>query len=140
MSKDETNLTDAMVRHPKWEKVETGYEFQAGEPYRRENRYVAVERRRNYSFIGDGCEYFRDTTWQAPVKPPKVGDLIETVEQAESLPIETMAVSRLNTAFRKEGMNEWRRVAEGGALMAVDFEMAGHGDRIIYLPGVYYAE
>ena len=121
-----------MVRHPKWEKVEADYEFQQGEPYRRENGYVAVERRRNYSFTGDGCEYFRDTTWQAPVKPLKLGDLIETVEQAASLPIGTIAVSPGNEAFRKAATNEWWWV-DIDALIT-DIHMAGHGDRIIYLP------
>lgn len=137
MSKDGTKMTDisgSMVRHPKWEKVEAGYEFQPGEPYRHENGYAAVERRRNYSFIGDGCEYFRDTTWQAPVKPSKVGDIIETVEQAESLPIGTIAVSMTNEPIRKVGINEWRLVnAERGQLI-VDYMMADEDDRIIYLP------
>ena len=134
MSKDETNLTDVMVRHPKWEKVEAGYEFQQGEPYRHENGYAAVERRRNYSFIGDGCEYFRDTTWQAPVKPLKVGDLIETEEEVASLPIGTIVVSMTNEPIRKVDMDEWRRVNAGRGLLLADFEMTGQGDRIIYLP------
>ena len=135
MSKD---LTDVMVRHPKWEKVEADYEFQPGEPYRHENGYVAVERRRNSSFIRDGCEYFRDTTWQPPVKPLKVGDLIETVEQAALLPIGTIAVTKGNTAFRKAATNEWWWVDKGTPI--IDMHMAGYGDRIIYLPSGDFSE
>ena len=142
MSKDETKknntpLTDvsgSMVRHPKWEKVEADYEFQPGEPYRHENGYTAVEGRRNHSFISDNYNYFRDTTWQAPVKPSKVGDLIETVEQAESLPIGTIAVSMVNEPIRKVGMNEWRLVNAERSQLVLDYMMADEGDRIIYLP------
>ena len=134
MSKDETNLTDAMVRHPKWEKVEVGYEFQPGEPHRYEDEYGAVEHREHYAltFHDNGYVYFRDTTWQPPVKPLKVGDLIETVEQAESLPIGTIVVSRLNAPIRKANTDEWRRVDKEALI--IDIHMAGQGDRIIYLP------
>ena len=128
-----TDVSGSMVRHPKWEKVEADYEFQPGEPYRHENGYAAVEGRRNHSFISDNYKYFRDTTWQAPVKPSKVGDLIDTVEQAASLPVGTIAVSWDNTAIRKVGIGAWQRVG-GTTGPFSDYCMAGYGDRIIYLP------
>ena len=141
---EETKMTDvsgSMVRHPKWEKVEAGYEFQTGEPLRCEDKYGAFEHRRNFPITdpGDGYTHFRDTTWQPPVKPLKVGDLIETVEQAESLPIGTIAVTKSNVAYRKAGMNEWRKDLGAASpfadyLMVVNIDMAGYGDRIIYLP------
>lgn len=136
MIKEETKMTDvsgSMVRHPKWEKVEAGYEFQTGEPLRCEDEYGAFEGRRNHSFISDNYKYFRDTTWQAPVEPLKVGDIIETVEQAEWLPIGTIAVTKRNAAFRKAGMNKWWWVDEEICQIS-NIDMAGDGDRIIYLP------
>lgn len=89
---DNTPLTDvsgSMVRHPKWEKVEAGYEFLPGELRRYENEYGAVEHRRDYPFTdhGDGYAYFRDTTWQESVEPLKVGDIIETVDDLRRLPL-----------------------------------------------------
>ena len=137
MIKDETNLTDVMVRHPKWEKVGVGYAFQTGEPKRVESpNGTAGENVTAHIYIISAREqntYFRDITWQPPIEPPKVGDLIETVEQAESLPIGTIAVSRLNTPIRKVGIDAWQRVG-GTAGPFADRSMAGYGDRIIYLP------
>ena len=130
-----TDVSGSMDRHPKWEKVEAGYEFQTGEPLRCEGEYGAFEHRRNFLFTdpGDGYTHFRDTTWQPPVKPLKIGDLIDTVAQAESLPIGTMAVTKRNAAFRKVGVNEWWWVDEE-ICQINNIDMAGDGDRIIYLP------
>ena len=142
MIKDETNLTDVMVRHPKWEKVEVGYEFQPGESFRCEGEHGAFEHRGYFPLTvhDDGYVYFRDTTWQPPVEPLKVGDLIETVGQAASLPVGTIVVSTCNTPIRKVDMGVWRQVNAERALLLDDPEMSGYGDRIIHLPNNYYAE
>ena len=60
--------------------------------------------------------------------------VIETVEEAEWLPIRTMAVTQSNAVFRKEGTNKWRRVDKERGFLLADRFMAGDGDRIIYLP------
>ena len=79
------------------------------------------------------------TPCNPPTPPFAVGDVIDTVEQAESLPVGTIAVSRANAAFRKVGTNKWWWV-DGKAspsadyFMAADLDMAGNGDQIIYLP------
>ena len=134
------DVFDTLERAPWWEKVQPGYEFQPGEPYREECAGRAWEHsnegpyRPISSFAHEGSlfRYFRDTRWQPPVKPLKVGDLIDTVAQAESLPIGTIAVSRLNTPIRKANTDEWRRVDKEALI--IDSHMAGYGDRIIYLP------
>ena len=128
---------DSLERAPWWEEVGVGYAFQTGEPYRVElPSGVASEHTTTHIYTihtNSQNTYFRDTRWQPPVEPPKVGDLIETVDQAESLPIGTIAVSRLNTPIRKVGIDAWQRVG-GTAGPFADRSMAGYGDRIIYLP------
>ena len=128
---------DSLGRAPWWEEVEVGYEFRQGEPYRVElSSGVASEHTTTYTLTistARQATYFRDTRWTPPVTPLKVGDLIETEEQAESLPIGTIAVSPGNTAFRKVGIGAWQRVG-GKAAPFADRFMAGDGDRIIYLP------
>ena len=74
------------------------------------------------------------TPCNPPPAPLKVGDLIDTVAQAESLPIGTIVVSMANETIRKADMDEWRRVNEERGFLLADFEMAGQRDRIIYLP------
>ena len=133
-----TAVFDTLERAPWWEEVEVGYEFRQGEPHHVESPTgIASERPTTYAFTistAHQATYFRDTRWQPPVKPLKVGDLIETEEQAASLLIGTIAVSPGNTAFRKVGINEWRRVTNSPTVPLSDFEIAGKGDRIIYLP------
>ena len=73
------------------------------------------------------------TPCNPPPAPLAVGDLIETKEQAESLPVGTITVTVGNTAFRKVGIGGWQRVGGTDAPFADRF-MAGDGDRIIYLP------
>ena len=108
-----------------------------GEPYRHESpsgkagEYVTT--RIHTARASDPYTYFRDTRWQPPVKPLKVGDLIDTEEQAESLPVGTIAVTKRNAVFRKEGIGAWQQVNEE-IYQIGDREMAGDADRIIYLP------
>ncbi len=132
-----TAVFDTLARAPWWEEVESGYEFMPGEPYRHESpsgkagEYVTT--RIHTARASDPYTYFRDTRWQPPVKPLKVGDLIDTEEQAESLPVGTIAVTRGNVAIRKVSIGEWQRLGERGFRIA-DLRMAGDADRIIYLP------
>ncbi len=129
----------SLERAPWWEEVGSGYEFQAGEPYRYESRGVDA---RELAWVGGDTPntspergtFFRDTRWQPPVKPLRVGDLIETVEQAASLPVGTITVTEGNTAFRKVGVNEWRQVTNLRTVPLADIHVADDGDRIIYLP------
>ena len=134
-----TAVFDTLERAPWWEEVTDGYEFQPGEPWRRERGESAEENRAGTGFTaGDGPRYgwtyLRDARWTPPPAPLAVGDLIETEEQAESLPVETIAVSPGNTAFRKVGMNTWRQITNLRTVPLADHFMAGDGDRIIYLP------
>ncbi len=132
-----TAVFDTLARAPWWEEVESGYEFMPGEPYRHESpsgkagEYVTT--RIHTARASDPYTYFRDTRWQPPVKPLKVGDLIDTEEQAESLPVGTIAVTKRNAVFRKEGIGAWQQVNEE-IYQIGDREMAGQSDRIIYLP------
>ena len=84
-------------------------------------------------------EVFIDTRWTPPTPPLAVGDVIETEEQAASLPLGTIAVTQGNAVFRKVGIGAWQRVV-GKAGPFADRFMAGDGDRIIYLPGVGHDE
>ena len=133
-----TAVFDSLERAPWWEEVESGYEFMPGEPYRHESpsgkagEYVTT--RIHTVRASDPYTYFRDTRWTPPTPPLAVGDLIETEEQAASLPIGTIAVTETNEAFRKAGMNEWRRANAERGLLLSDFEMADDGDRVICLP------
>ena len=124
---------DSLERAPWWEPIEPGYLMRIGEPFRFEHGGVSKEliQDREVRF-GAKTAWFRDTRWTPPAKPLKVGDLIDTKEQAESLPIGTIAVSRLNAPIRKANTDEWRRVDKED--MITDSHMAGYGDRIIYLP------
>ena len=133
---------DTLERAPWWEEVTDGNTVvPAGCPVRREVATGdATERTYASPFTVwqwlDKARVFIDTRWTPPTPPPaplEVGDVIETEEQAESLPIGTIAVSAGNTAFRKVGVNEWRRVGRTTNSFAERF-MAGDGDRIIYLP------
>ncbi len=132
-----TAVFDTLTRAPWWEEVEVGYEFQPGEPGRYESDRGVSERATPGGHLpiiaAERGTYFRDTRWQPPVKPLKVGDLIDTEEQAESLPVGTIAVTKRNAVFRKEGIGAWQQVNEE-IYQIGDREMAGQGDRIIYLP------
>ena len=132
-----TAVFDTLTRAPWWEEVEVGYEFQPGEPGRHESDRRVSERATtglHLSIIAaERGTFFRDTRWQPPA-PLAVGDLIETEEQAASLPVGTIAVTKSNAVFRKAGMNEWRRGPDERGLRLADFEMAFADDRIIYLP------
>lgn len=133
-----TAVFDTLTRAPWWEEVEVGYEFMPGEPYRNESpdgitsEHIA---KHTYTVLPVFKNtYFRDTRWTPPAKPLAVGDVIETEEQAASLPVGTIAVSMANKPIRKVGINEWRRADKERGLLIRDFEMAGQSDRIIYLP------
>ena len=141
-----TAVFDSLERAPWWEEIKPGYEFRAGEPYREESPVRGEHGERVYEGLADRpftlqpvvegprTRFFIDTRWQPPVKPLEIGDLIETEEQAASLPIGTIAVTETNEAFRKAGMNEWRRANAERGLLLSDFEMADDGDRVICLP------
>ena len=131
-----TAVFNSLERAPWWEQVDADYEFQDGQHYRCEfTDGVSAEGRGFGSMSLDPRhKVFRDTRWQPPVKPLKVGDLIETVEQAASLPIGTITVTDGNTAFRKVGVNEWRQVTNLRTVPLADIHVADDGDRIIYLP------
>lgn len=85
-------IFDSLERAPWWEEVGAGYEFHAGEPYRYESRGADA---RELAWVGGNAPnaspergtFFRDTRWRPPVKPLKVGDVIETVEDLERLPV-----------------------------------------------------
>ena len=135
-----TAVFNSLERAPWWEEVEVGYEFRQGEPHRVESPTgIASERATTYTLTistARQATYFRDTRWTPPTPPPAplaVGDLIETEEQAESLPIGTIAVTKNNAVFRKEGVGAWQQVNEE-IYQIGDINMAGQGDRIIYLP------
>lgn len=129
---------DTLERAPWWEEVTDGNTVvPAGCPVRREVATGdATERTYASTFTAwqwlGKARVFIDTRWTPPTPPLAVGDVIETVEQAESLPVGTIAVSRLNTPIRKANTDEWRRVDKEALI--IDIHMAGQGDRIIYLP------
>ena len=133
-----TAVFDTLKRAPWWEEVGSDYRFGVNEPGRIEGPVTTVEALVEECGTIDGGlgpneRMFRDTRWQPPVKPLKVGDLIDTEEQAASLPVGTIAVSRFGTPIRKASTDEWQGVDEE-IYQISDIDMAGDGDRIIYLP------
>ena len=130
---------DTLERAPWWEEVTDGNTVvPAGCPVRREAAAGdATERTYASTFTAwqwlGKARVFIDTRWTPPPAPLAVGDVIETVEQAESLPVGTIAVTKGNTAYRKVGAGKWQRIGGVTGTFADRF-MAGYGDRIIYLP------
>ena len=82
---------DSLERAPWWEEVEVGYALQTGEPYREESpNGTASELTTMYTYtvhVNDQNTFFRDTRWTPPPAPLAVGDVIETAEDLERLPV-----------------------------------------------------
>ena len=113
-----TAVSDSLTRAPWWEEAEVGYEFQDGQPYRCE---LADGVNGEGSAFGSMSldprhKVFRDTRWQPPVKPPKVGDVIEECTD-ETLPADGVGlVDALGTVaqifddtimWTNRGEDEW---------------------------------
>lgn len=116
-----TTVFDTLTRAPWWEEVGPEYRFRIGEPWRREisspSGTEGIVRRDGQ--IGNGiarpdATYFRDTRWTPPTPPLTVGDVIETVEDLERLPIEAILIDCDNDAWQKAGLNRFLCVTSEG--------------------------
>lgn len=115
----------------------------AGCPVRREVGRAATE------WIEDGCEsvrrtsgahaprYFRDTRWTPPLPPLKVGDVIETVEDLERLPVGAGVVGEDGDIAQKRWDRLWVYVALG--IWGLDSQTMLDGEErftVLYVPKV----
>lgn len=97
-----------------WEEADEDYVFSAGEPYRRERVDGVLEtkealvrgyiRVRGYAKV---FRFFRDTRWTPPRPPLKVGDVIETVEDLERLPVSAGVVDIDGDLAQKRDDGRW---------------------------------
>lgn len=103
-------MIEATERAWWWEEVAGDYGVDFGEPFREECAGRAWEHsnegpyRPISSFAHEGSlfRYFRDTRWTPPPAPLAVGDVIETVEDLERLPEETLLFSTRLHAYWME--------------------------------------
>lgn len=136
-------IFDSLERAPWWREVtEPDEVIPAGCPIRREElsivreipiaqEWVAKDHTEMQRFRGVAeCRLFIDTRWQPPVKPLAVGDVIETEEQAASLPVGSVAVLE-EIAYQKDSSGDWCP-ASNCALRFGDEEVVGVV--VLYLP------
>ena len=114
-----TAVFDTLERAPGWEEVGSDYGVDFGEPFREECAGRAWERTNKDPYRpigssphqGSSFRYFRDTRWQPPLA---VGDVIETVEDLERLPLKAVFIDCDNDAWQKAGLIQFLCVTSDG--------------------------
>lgn len=130
-----TAVFDTLERAPWWGEVEEGYTLREGEPIRREfgdHSYEGVFKS-SVKLAMKPHAVFRDTRWTPPVPPVlplAVGDVIETVEDLERMPLNAGFVDRDGSLWQVED-NECRETI-GASMAGGDWE--GFPDVIFYAP------
>ena len=109
---------DTLERAPWWEEVEVGYWFMPDEPYRSESSDgIASEHTATHTFTVLPVlrnTYFRDTRWTPPPAPLAIGDVIDTVEDLERLPLKTILIDYYNDVWQKAGLNRFLCITSDG--------------------------
>lgn len=136
-------IFDSLEHAPFWREVTDPDEvIPAGCPIRREElsivreipiaqEWVAKDHTEMQRFRGVAeCRLFIDTRWTPPAKPLAVGDVIETEEQAASLPVGSVAILE-EIAYQKDSSGDWCP-ASNYALRFGDEEVVGVV--VLYLP------
>ena len=135
-----TAVSDSLTRAPWWEEAEVGYEFRQGEPYRVElSSGVASEHTTTHIYTihtNSQSTYFRDTRWRPPVKPLKVGDLIETVEDLERLPVGAGVVDYREEIALKRCEQRWNYANLSSESCGSESVMGLAPITVIYVPKV----
>ena len=129
---------DTLERAPWWEKVEPEYRFRIGEPWRREiSSSSATEGTvRQDGQIGNviarpDATYFRDTRWSPPLA---VGDVIETVEDLERLPVGAGVVDYREEIALKRCEQRWNYANLSSESCGSESVMGLAPITVVYLP------
>ena len=132
---------DTLTRAPWWEEVGPEYRFRIGEPWRREtSRSSATEGTvRRDGQIGNGiarpdATYFRDTRWHPPTPPLAVGDVIETVEDLERLPVGAGVVDYREEIALKRCEQRWNYANLSSESCGSESVMGLAPITVVYLP------
>jgi hypothetical protein len=130
---------DSLERAPWWELTGGGYRFQPGEPWRSESpNGVAREGVTGPTGFRQwgGYPLFRDTRWTPPLAPLAVGDVIETVEDLERLPVGAGIVDCREKLARKGYEQRWNYANLSGESYGSESMMRRAPITVIYVPKV----
>lgn len=99
-------IFDSLERAPWWFPVPAGHRFMDGEPIRFEDGKRSEESTALGLFKAPHKgTFFIDTRWTPPTPPLAVGDVIETVEDLERLPVRAI--------FTDQNDDAWQHVVQG---------------------------
>ena len=129
---------DSLERAPWWEEVEVGYEFMPDEPYRNESPDgIASEHTATHTFTVLPVlknTYFRDTRWTPPPAPLAIGDVIETVEDLERLPVGAGVVDYREEIALKRCEQRWNYANLSSESCGSESVMGLAPITVVYLP------